>query len=195
MAMEPGTRSTLPRAFQRPRQRAGPKPRRPLEAFLKSHGWRGGDSLRTPRDVAIPPYGLVGFAAIYCQPESVDQLAAGLRGIGGADLIVSRNPGGKMATIREAGSKAIAELEWSADGRGYRYNAREGDPLKLKDLFGRLRASGKLDGEGFASDAEQLTIWMITSRVLQKLQLTIRLAVVGCDLTNTSLFGNPHINQ
>jgi len=126
----------------------------PLETFLTGRGWRVSDSLHTPRDVAIPPYGLVGFAAIYCQPESVEQLAEDLRGIEGADVIVSRNPDGKMATIREAGSNAIAELEWSADGRRYRYSAREGDPLELTDLFGRLRASGKLDEEGFASDAD-----------------------------------------
>lgn len=126
----------------------------PLEAFLTGHGWRVGDSLHTPRDVAIPPYGLVGFAAIYCQPESVEQLAEELRGVEGADVIVSRDPGGMMATIRAAGSNAIAELEWSADGRRYRYSAREGDPLDLTDLFGRLRASGKLDGKGFASDAD-----------------------------------------
>ena len=126
----------------------------PLETFLTSRGWRVRDSLYTPRDVAIPPYGLVGFAAIYCQPESVDQLAEDLRGIEGADVIVSRDPGGKMATIREAGSNATAELEWSADGRRYRYRGREGDPLDLADLFGRLRASGKLDGKGFASDAD-----------------------------------------
>jgi len=58
----------------------------PLETFLTSHGWRVSDSLHTPRDVAIPPYGLVGFAAIYCQPESVEQLAEELRGIEGADV-------------------------------------------------------------------------------------------------------------
>jgi hypothetical protein len=126
----------------------------PLETFLTGHGWRVSDSLHTPRDVAIPPYGLVGFAAIYCQPESVEQLAEELRGVEGADVIVSRDPGGKMATIRAAGSNATAELEWSADGRRYRYSAREGDPLDLTDLFGRLRASGKLDGKGFASDAD-----------------------------------------
>jgi hypothetical protein len=126
----------------------------PLETFLAAHGWRVSDSLHTPRDVAIPPYGLVGFAALYCRPESVEQLAEELRGVEGADVIVSRSPGGKMATIRAAGSNATAELEWSADGRRYRYNPREGDPLDLADLFGRLRASGKLDGEGFASDAD-----------------------------------------
>jgi hypothetical protein len=126
----------------------------PLETFLTSHGWQVSDSLQTPRDVAIPPYGLVGFAAIYCRPESVNQLAEDLRGIEGADVIVSRDPGGRMATILAAGSNAIAELEWTADGRRYRYSARQGDPLDLTDLFDRLRVSRKLDAKGFASDAD-----------------------------------------
>jgi hypothetical protein len=126
----------------------------PLETFLTDRGWRVSGSLHTPRDVAIPPYGLVGFAAVYCQPESVEQLAEELRGIEGADVIVSRNPNGSMATIREAGSNAIAELEWSSDGQRYRYIAREGDPLGLVDVFGSLRASGKLDRNGFASDGD-----------------------------------------
>jgi hypothetical protein len=126
----------------------------PLDAFLKDRGWRVGDSLHTPRDVAIPPYGLVGFAAIYCHPESVEQLAEELRGVGGADVIVSRNPAGNKATVRAADSNAIAELEWSEDGHRYRYIAREGDPLGLASVFSRLRASSKLDGNGFASDAD-----------------------------------------
>jgi hypothetical protein len=126
----------------------------PLDAFLKDRGWRVGDSLLTPRDVAIPPYGLVGFAAIYCHPESVEQLAGELRGVGGADVIVSRNPAGNKATVRAADSNAIAELEWSEDGHRYRYIAREGDPLGLASVFSRLRASSKLDGNGFASDAD-----------------------------------------
>ncbi len=126
----------------------------PLEAFLTEHGWRVSDSLQKPRDVAIPPYGLVGFAAIYCKPESLEQLAEDLRAIEGADLILSRNPAGKFATIRAAGSSAIAELEWSADGRRYRYSPREGDPLNLAAVFDRLRASGKLDENGFASDED-----------------------------------------
>jgi hypothetical protein len=125
-----------------------------LKTSLTNGGWRVSDSLHTPHDVAIPPYGLVGFAAIYCQPESVEQLAEDLRGVEGADVIVSRNPDSNTATIREAGSNAIAELEWSADGQRYRYNARVGDPLRLVDVFGRLRESDKLDSKGFASDAD-----------------------------------------
>ena len=43
----------------------------PLKTFLAAHGWRVKDSLDSSRDVAIPAYGLVGFAAIYCRQESV----------------------------------------------------------------------------------------------------------------------------
>ena len=126
----------------------------PLKTFLAAHGWRVKDSLDSSRDVAIPAYGLVGFAAIYCRQESVQKLAEDLRGIEGADLIVSRRPNGNMATIRAAGSSAIARLEWSADGQRYKYSAQNGDPLDLTDLFDRFRASDRLDGEGFASDAD-----------------------------------------
>ena len=55
----------------------------PVESFLANRGWRVRASLAGPRDVVIPSYGLVGFAAIYCQPESIERLAEDLRGIRG----------------------------------------------------------------------------------------------------------------
>jgi hypothetical protein len=71
-----------------------------------------------------------------------------------SSVIVSRNPGSDKAMIRAAGSNAIAELEWSAGVDCYRYTAREGDPVNLADVFGRLRAAGKLDRNDFASAAD-----------------------------------------
>jgi hypothetical protein len=61
---------------------------------------------------------------------------------------------GSTAIIRAAASTATAELVWSADGKRYRYTARDGDPLGLVPVFDSLRAAGKLDAEGFASDAD-----------------------------------------
>jgi hypothetical protein len=126
----------------------------PVESFLAKRGWRVRDSLQGSRDVAIPAYGLVGFAAIYCWPGSTEQLAEDLRGIEGADVIVSRHPGGAGATVRAAGSAATAELTWSAGGRRYRYNSRGGDPLGLDAVFAGLRAAGKLNADGSASDED-----------------------------------------
>ena len=125
-----------------------------VEKFLSDRGWRVSHSLRKAHDLAIPAYGLVGFAAVYCKPQAVDELAEQLRGVSGADLIVSRDSTPNVATIRAAGSRAIAKLEWSADGQRYRYAAHDGDPLGLAETFDRLQAAGKLDSDGFAADAD-----------------------------------------
>jgi hypothetical protein len=137
----------------------------PVEALLARRGWRVRDSLDGPRDVVVPSYGLVAFAAIYCRPEAVETLAEDLRGVEGADVIVSGHvqgdpdsldglTAGSAAIIRAAASTASAELAWSADGKRYRYTARDGDPLGLVLVFDSLRVAGKLDAEGFASDAD-----------------------------------------
>ncbi len=129
----------------------------PVESFLAARGWRIRDSLTAPRDVVIPAYGLVGFAAVYCQPESIERLAEDLRGVQGADVIISHEPGLRTATIRAADSSATAQLAWSSDGLRYRYTPRGGDPLGLAVVFDDLRAKGKLDTGGFAEDADLFT--------------------------------------
>ena len=126
----------------------------PVESFLASRGWHIRGSLGGPRDVVIPSYGLVAFAAIYCQPESIEHLAEDLRGVEGADFIVSHEPAEERATIRAAGSDATAQLAWSHDGRRYRYAAHGGDPLGLAAVFDDLRAQRKLDSDGFATDED-----------------------------------------
>ena len=145
----------------------------PVETLLAAHGWRIRASVDGPRDVAIPAYGLVGFAAIYCRPAAIDTLAEDLRALDGADVIVSRHPntdaegqadgpaaigaamdGELTATIRTAGSQATADLTWSSDGKRYKYESRDGDPLGLIPVFAALRMAGKLDEAGFASDAD-----------------------------------------
>jgi len=133
----------------------------PLESFLGQSGWNIRESVRGPRDVAIPSDGLVAFAAICCRPEAIDTIAEDLRGIEGADVIVSRHPdrgvdraAALKATIRAAASNATAELAWSTDGRRYRNDARDGDPLGLLPVFESLRFVGRLDADGFVSDAD-----------------------------------------
>jgi hypothetical protein len=132
-----------------------------VETFLAQRGWQIRESVRGPRDVAIPSYGLVAFAAIYCRPEAIETIAENLRGIEGADVIVSRLANGSVdgganleARIRAAASPATADLAWSPDGRKYRYTAHDGDPLGLVPVFDSLRAAGKLDANDFASDAD-----------------------------------------
>lgn len=125
-----------------------------LESLLASRGWRIRRSIDSTRDVVIPAYGLVGFAAVYCRPESIEPLAEDLRSVQGADLIFSHEPGEDSATIRAAGSDGTAQLDWSADGRRYRYRATKGDPLLLTGVFENLRGKGALDADGFARDED-----------------------------------------
>jgi hypothetical protein len=137
----------------------------PVETLLARRGWQVRASIGGPRDVVIPSYGLVGFAAIYCRPEAIETLADDLRGVEGADVIVSTHgdqdrhrpdnlTANFTATIRAAAPTATADLSWSSDGKRYRYAARDGDPLGLVPVFDALRAAGKLDANGFANDAD-----------------------------------------
>ena len=114
----------------------------PVESFLANRGWRVRASLAGPRDAVIPSYGLVGFAAIYCQSESIERLAEDLRGLQGADFIVSHEPAQERATLRAAGSDSTALLEWSPDGRRYRYIAHGGDPLVWRPCLTICAPSG-----------------------------------------------------
>lgn len=125
-----------------------------LEALLAARGWQVGQSIHGSRDVAIPAYGLVGFAAVYCRPESIEPLAEDLRGVEGADLVFSHEPSQNAVTIRAAGSDGLAQLTWSADGRRYGYRAMNGDPLGLAAVFEGLRAKGRLDAQGYAADED-----------------------------------------
>ena len=134
----------------------------PVEDFLTARGWRVRGSIEGPRDVVIPAYGLVGFAAIYCRPAAIESLADQLRALEGADVIVSRHPDqANDVTIRSARSTASADLSWTPTGATvpitaarYRYVVLDGDPLGLASAFNSLRAAGKLDADGFAADAD-----------------------------------------
>ncbi len=125
-----------------------------VETLLASRGWQLRKSIAGSRDVVIPAYGLVGFAAVFCRPESIEPLAEDLRGLQGADLIFSHDAHQEGATIRATGSNATAELEWTADGRRYRYRATNGDPLGLTTVFDNLGDEGKLDSTGYATDED-----------------------------------------
>jgi hypothetical protein len=50
--------------------------------------------------------------------------------------------------VRSADGQAVVERR----GGRYRYRATQGDPLQLLPVFGKLKAEGKLDADGFAAD-------------------------------------------
>lgn len=127
----------------------------PLDSALRSHGWRPSGRLERPRDVAVPPYGLIGFLAVYCREEAVPQLARDLTEVEGVDLVAYRDARRDSVWILN-GSGARARLRWSADGGRYWYDAQSGDPLELIPIYAKLRSEGWVAEDGSAGDADLL---------------------------------------
>lgn len=126
----------------------------PLRAFLAERGWRLTDSLRQPRDVVVPAYGLVGFLAAYSQPNTVAELARTLAEMEGVDLAVWASDGSVVIESR----RGRARLDWSrsfgTDARQFRYRPESGDPLELAPLLAELARTGKVSADGYIADAD-----------------------------------------
>lgn len=126
----------------------------PLQTHLKSRGFKTRSELHaaTAHEVAIPAFGLCGYAALYCRDnETMPLLAESLVDLKGVDFSIFRDSPSSVIVKGEAGAARIDRQE--NDGSVlYRYQETSGDPLKLGSIRGRLRTEGKLDREGFAED-------------------------------------------
>ncbi|HYO63069.1 MAG TPA: alkaline phosphatase family protein [Pyrinomonadaceae bacterium] len=138
---------------------------------LKSHLERAGyevaaklgpESRGARRRVAVPAFGLCGYAALYCADETdVAQVAAALSTLEGVDFGVRRE-GGQAVVVEGARGAARVERDATKDDTGavvsarYRYEPLSGDPLELAPTLEALRGAGELDERGFAPDAAWL---------------------------------------
>ena len=129
------------------------------KVHLRTHLERAGYELRPvlrgagPRSVALPAFGLIGFAAIFCaaetDPAEVAATVAPLEGVDfamyrdGADAIVVRGAGG-AARVRRA-TDGGARVRFS-------YEPLDGDPLALGETLRVMRDAGELDADGFAAN-------------------------------------------
>ena len=134
-------------------------------ANLATHLRRQGFTLHSQlkaingRSLSIPAFGLCSYAAAYCGDEAiVPEAANALSEVPGIDFSVYRD--GQAVVIK--GSRGAARIECKttsaqdpvmADSVCYRYLNATGDPLDLKMIADTLRKDGKMDQEGFASDA------------------------------------------
>jgi len=112
--------------------------------FLGERGWRITDRLTGPRDVAPVEYGLVTYASFAAHDRPA--LAADLLEHKGVRLTVFQE--GDAVVVRARDGEARIERR---DGR-YRYRASAGDPLQLAPILERLKAEGKVVGDGFVAD-------------------------------------------
>ncbi|HYP52330.1 MAG TPA: alkaline phosphatase family protein [Pyrinomonadaceae bacterium] len=116
------------------------------------------------RRVALPAFGLCGYAALYCADETdAGEVAAALSTLEGVDFSVRRE-GDAAVVVEGARGAARVERDATKDDAGavlsarYRYEPFGGDPLELAPALEALRRSGELDERGFASDAAWLAL-------------------------------------
>ncbi len=125
-----------------------------LKTFLRSRGFSlcASFAKRSQQSLAVPAFGLCGYAAIYCaEPESVPEVANSLVELEGVDFSLYAD-GNTAVVITGASGVARVEQKQTKGGADYRYVASEGDPLQLKSTIQILEQQGKIDNEGFAGD-------------------------------------------
>jgi hypothetical protein len=126
-----------------------------LQTHLRRNGYGLSKRLRPSglkREVAIPAFGLCGYAALYCADEEQSaDVAERLISLEGLDFSLRLDGPGAVMINGPAGA---ARIERRENGRGplYRYEQLTGDPLGLAPALKTLEESGELDQQSFATD-------------------------------------------
>ncbi|CAN5560583.1 hypothetical protein BH20ACI3_BH20ACI3_18750 [soil metagenome] len=129
-----------------------------LKTHLRDRGFALSNSFseRFRNSLAIPAFGLCGYAAIYCgDEEAVTGVANSLVELEGVDFSIYKD-GGEAIAVTGANGVAKVERRQTNGEASYRYLTSAGDPLQLLSILESLNRAGKLDQEGFASDKEWL---------------------------------------
>jgi hypothetical protein len=126
-----------------------------MQTHLKERGYRLSSCLRerSPKAVAIPAFGLCGYAALYCVgDEASSTLAEDLRDLKGVDFSIHRD-GQHRVTVK--GRRGVAHIDRLTNGvTSYRYATVEGDPLQLIEARSRLQERARMSDDGYASEDE-----------------------------------------
>jgi hypothetical protein len=123
-----------------------------LQTHLRRRGFKLSDQPRERRSVAIPAFGLCGYAALYCADErDVSATAESLAELEGVDFAIHRD--GQAAILLRGASGAARIHRYENGGHlKYRYEQIEGDPLQLAATVRKLSDDGQMDAQGFAPD-------------------------------------------
>lgn len=115
-----------------------------LEEMLKEAGFRPRGRLRLDNEVVVEQDGLVNYAGIHTRKAA--DVAAALAARPEIELAIYHRT--EQVIVRDAGGSAVIEHH---DGR-YRYRPVEKDVLGLSPVADQLRAEGKSDADGFATE-------------------------------------------
>jgi hypothetical protein len=124
-----------------------------LQTHLQRCGFQFAGNLQEKhqRTIALPTFGLIGFAALYCSEDESAAVADALAPLEGIDFALYRE---SASAINVKGARGMARIHRQENGKGlqYRYELIEGDPLQLEPVLRSLRADSALTADGYASD-------------------------------------------
>lgn len=126
-----------------------------LQTHLVRYGYSVTSYLdkRARHSVAIPAFGLCGYAALYCgSEEDAPALSDVLVSLEGVDFALHRE--GSEPAVVVKGARGAARIGRRNDERGavYRYEQLTGDPLGLATIVRSLAEENLLDQNGYAPD-------------------------------------------
>jgi len=146
--------------------------RAPLQTHLRRAGFQTTNKLagarerqairndgRAKNEVAIPAFGLCGYAALYCANEDVIRnVARAVIDLEGVDFCVQRDGDASVMLNSARGAARIHRAKHKHDiGQRqlercmrYRYEPLAGDPLRLAPIEEKLCAAGLIDKDGYA---------------------------------------------
>ncbi len=119
-----------------------------LNDALSDAGFDIEKSLKSPRAVVLPRYGLVGSAALFTAPQNREEVARASAAAAGVDFAAYQPPSAERPTIQIVSARGEARLEQAGDR--YKYEDLGGDPLELMAIGASMKATGKIDSDGFA---------------------------------------------
>ncbi|MFN2452598.1 MAG: hypothetical protein ABR577_00070 [Pyrinomonadaceae bacterium] len=103
--------------------------------------------------VALPAFGLCGYAALYCPDEEVTQTVAdALVELKGVDFAIHRE-GHNAIKLKSPRGAARIHHEMNGKGARYRYEQLDGDPLQLSSALCELKQENQVDARGYAPEA------------------------------------------
>ncbi len=117
-----------------------------IDSLLAARGFHVGSSVQDSRSVVIPAFGLVGAMPVYCQTQSVAQLAAAFVEIEGVDFVTYLD----REVVQILAARGSARISATEFGKRLRYSPSDGDPLKLNSVVEQMGELGRLDAAGFA---------------------------------------------
>ena len=117
-----------------------------LNDALKQAGFVTEKTVKDERSVVLPKHGLVGSSMMFTQPQNRARVAEVGAATTGVDFAVYRSDENTIELISRRGRARVMR-----NGDRFKYEDLGGDPLKLATIIEKMRTSGVMDAEGFAS--------------------------------------------